>query len=531
MASDTVTKKTRLLAGRPPRSSFDKLMDVYWGGSERRITGLTLRIIGINSLAVLILMLGALNFGQYETKIIKNALENFHTQAQLINSTISVAITEQPNALNYALLNMRGTTDDEILVIEGDQIIASTLSLDKLLPRFYSPPHETNIITFDDIAHWFIRLIPNRDPLPQFPTLPSGDANIFKAAKVSSALMAWRLNENDLLLSASFPILSSDRHLSVFILRSGQHVLNEVSYFWHQIFSLFLMTLALTTLLSIYLSGLIARPLRRLSRTAEQIRRHKTRAIEIPDFSDRHDEIGELSLVMRDMTESLWQRIDSIEQFAADVAHELKNPLTSLKSAVETLSITKKKSDQEKLLKILQHDIERMDRLITDISQASRLDAELSREQQDHINLSQILRDITARYQSMYQDRYHIDLIIPDDKNLYVSGTEGRINQVLDNIIDNALSFSEHGQRVTISGFNHGNSVKIIVDDQGPGIAQGKLTTIFDRFYSQRRKTDNFGQHSGLGLAICKQIVEAMGGTIYAENKPNASGARFIVTL
>ena len=531
MALDTNTKRPN----RPKRSSFEHLMDVYWGGSERRITGLTLRIMGINALCIAILMLGALNFGQYETNIITGKLTAFQAQATLIADSLSGLDFEtvDQTTLQTKLTRIQTNTQYEMIVTRPDHsIIIQTRETDLLLQALSEAQPDKKILTFKDFLGVLTGLLPNRDVIPQFPLTAAGLPDLQQALITSDPLKVWRQQDGQLLLAAIVPIYTQDApKAQLYILRSGQDIVKDIRYFWQQIFHLFLLTLLATVIISIYLSGLIARPLRQLSRTAEHVRRKKTRAIEIPDLSNRHDEIGELSLVMRDMTESLWTRLDSIEQFAADVAHELKNPLTSLKSAIETLKIAKKKSDQQQLLDILQQDVERMDRLISDISLASRLDAELSREKYTAIDLSALLQKIIHRYQTHFSHSHHIHLYLPDHtQSLLIETSEGRITQVFDNLLDNALSFSPQGGHVSITAFQNKNTITVMVDDDGPGIPTAKLETIFDRFYSERRGHGQFGQHSGLGLAICKQIVGAIGGTIHAENKPSG-GARFIVTF
>ena len=531
MVLDTNTKKPH----RHKRSSFEHLMDVYWGGSERRITGLTLRIMGINTLCIAILMLGALNFGQYETNIIASKLKAFQTQATLIADSLGALDFEAVDhaALQNNLTRIQSTTHYEIIVTRPDHsILSQTRATDALLQALSEDTPNTKILTLKDFFGALTGLLPNRDVIPSFPLTDQGLPDLQTALSASDSLQVWRQPDGQLLLAAMVPVYAQDTpKAQLYILRSGQDIVKDIRYFWQQIFYLFLLTLLATVVISIYLSGLIARPLRQLSRTAEQIRRKKTRAIEIPDLSNRHDEIGELSLVMRDMTESLWTRLDSIEQFAADVAHELKNPLTSLKSAIETLKIVKKKSDQKQLLDILQQDVERMDRLISDISLASRLDAELSREKYAPIDVAILLKKIIHRYQTHFSDTHNIQLYLPDhDQSLLVETSEGRITQVFDNLLDNALSFSPKGGHVSVTALQKQNTITVMVDDDGPGIPIAKLDTIFDRFYSERRGNGQFGQHSGLGLAICKQIVRADGGTIHAENKPSG-GARFIVTF
>jgi two-component system sensor histidine kinase ChvG len=269
------------------------------------------------------------------------------------------------------------------------------------------------------------------------------------------------------------------------------------------------------------------------------VRHGNGRKVDIPDFSRRHDEIGELSKALADMTGALWRRMDAIERFAADVAHEIKNPLSSLRSAVETAARIKDPEKQRRLMAVIQHDVERLDRLISDISDASRLDAEMSRLERAPVTLSTMLGTLVEIHDATRDEddtgpRLVLDLPERNDP-LIVEGKESRLVQVVQNLIGNAISFSPPGGRILVRGAHIGESVQVTVEDDGPGIPDGKLEAIFDRFYTERPSGEEFGNHSGLGLSISKQIVEAHGGKIIAENRRNAEGgvigARFVVCL
>jgi two-component system sensor histidine kinase ChvG len=300
----------------------------------------------------------------------------------------------------------------------------------------------------------------------------------------------------------------------------------------------FLVAALVMLLLSVLLAGTIAEPVRKLSEAADRVRRGIRARHEIPDFSERSDEIGQLSLSLREMTNVLYDRIDAIERFAADVSHELKNPLTSLRSAVETLPLARNADSRERLLAIILHDVKRLDRLITDISDASRLDAELQRGEMQPVDLPKLLQTIVAIRSEVGQaPGARLELVVQGDdkpsRGLIVRGHDGRLVQVFDNLIENAISFSPENGRVRILCRRRTGMIETIVDDEGPGIPEHALQRIFERFYTDR-PDHGFGQHSGLGLAISRQIVEAHGGTIRAENRPASdgqTGARFVVTL
>jgi len=287
-------------------------------------------------------------------------------------------------------------------------------------------------------------------------------------------------------------------------------------------------------LLSLQFAGAIAEPMRRLAEAAERVRRGVKSRQEIPDFTDRQDEIGHLSGALRDMTKALYNRIEAIEHFAADVAHELKNPLTSLRSAVETLPIAKTEASRERLLEIIKHDVGRLDRLISDISDASRLDAELARADMATVNLASVLETVVSMSRGV-DTGDHVTVELTKQKaeseaarrGWRVLGHDSRLAQVFDNLIVNARSFSKPGGVVRVilrpetglglSGRER-DGFEIIVDDDGPGIPQGAFERVFERFYTDRPE-QGFGQNSGLGLSISRQIVEAHGGRIRALNR------------
>ena len=315
---------------------------------------------------------------------------------------------------------------------------------------------------------------------------------------------------------------------------------------------IFLVSASVMLLLSLFFAGTIAEPIRRLAEAAERVRRGGKARHEIPDFSDRSDEIGHLSGALRDMTGSLYLRIEAIESFAADVAHELKNPLTSLRSAVETLPIAKTDASRKRLLEVIEHDVRRLDRLISDISDASRLDAELARFDMTEVDLSAVLQAVVGVAQGVDRGdgvRVEFDLAAAPAlengrKPWRVLGHDSRLGQVFNNLVDNARSFSEPGGVVRVSlkpargqGANGGrDGYEAIVDDDGPGIPAHAFERIFERFYTDR-PNQGFGQNSGLGLSISRQIVEAHNGRIRAINRTDPKdperplGARFTVWL
>ncbi len=294
---------------------------------------------------------------------------------------------------------------------------------------------------------------------------------------------------------------------------------------------------------SVLFAGTIAGPIRRLSAAADRVRRGVKAREEIPDFTDRSDEIGHLSGSLRDMTRALYDRIEAIESFAADVAHELKNPLTSLRSAVETLPLARNDNARERLMSVIQHDVRRLDRLISDISDASRLDAELARNEMTPVDMVHLLETVVSVANVGREGEAPVRLTLAPElmqsRTCFVTGHESRLGQVIDNLIANARSFSPEGGTVRITVSRNNGLVRIEVEDDGPGIPPHALERIFERFYTDR-PDQGFGQNSGLGLSISRQIIEAHHGTIQAGNRldgldetgePVRLGACFTITL
>jgi two-component system sensor histidine kinase ChvG len=308
------------------------------------------------------------------------------------------------------------------------------------------------------------------------------------------------------------------------------------------IIKVFLVAAGVMIVLSILLAGTIAEPVRRLADAAESVGRRIRSRVEIPDFTKRRDEIGHLSGTLRDMTNALYSRIEAIESFAADVSHELKNPLTSLRSAVETLPVAKTEESRGRLLGVIQHDVKRLDRLISDIADASRLDAELQRQEVEPVDFAKLLNTLVAVGNELKRDdavKVTLRFEGGAPRAFQVPGHDSRLGQVIDNLIENARSFSPSGGIVRVVCRRLRNQLEIFVDDDGPGVPPHALDKIFERFYTDRPH-QGFGQNSGLGLSISKQIVEAHGGSIWVENRlgtpgPDGElkvlGARFIVRL
>ena len=358
---------------------------------------------------------------------------------------------------------------------------------------------------------------------------------------------AVRVNQRgEVIVSVAIPVQRFRNVLGVLMLytQSGE-IDSAVEAERLVIVRVFLIAAAVMIVLSFLLAGTIAGPMRRLAEAAERVRRRTRSRVEIPDMGGRADEIGHLSGALRDMTDSLYNRIEAIESFAADVAHELKNPLTSLRSAIETLPLAKNEESRQRLLAVIQHDIKRLDRLISDISDASRLDADLQRHEAMPVDVRKMLTAITTLTNEVPRDDGVTVALAFEPENisaekLTIPGNDSRLGQVITNLVENARSFSPQNGTVKITARALKGEVEITVEDEGPGIRPDALTRIFERFYTDRPE-HSFGKNSGLGLSISRQIVEAHGGRIWAENRlappakpgeaPHIAGARFVIRL
>ena len=346
-----------------------------------------------------------------------------------------------------------------------------------------------------------------------------------------------RTTENRLLVTVSVPVEHNRHTVGIILLtREAREVDDSLLSIRVSILALFCIAMVLTLVLSWYLSLPIARPILRLAGAAARMREGKGREGSVPDpLLNRHDEVGALAVALSESAGALWARMDAIEQFAADVAHELKNPLSSMRSAIETLRRIEDPVQQKRLLAIIGEDVTRLDRLISDISDASRVDAELSRTATEKVDVAKILNLLAEIHEATRRDGdARIELDAPAE-GLFVQALEDRLVQVLRNLIGNAQSFSPPNGRIGLRAQETGTVIEISVEDDGPGIPEARLEHIFDRFYSERPKGEHFGQHSGLGLSISRQIVEALKGRITAENRRDATGnvigARFVVWL
>lgn len=557
-------------------------------------SSLTRRILFLNLAALAVLVSGIMYLNQFRDELVGAKIESLMTQGEIIAGAIAASATVDTNSI--------AIDPEKLLELQAGQSITPSpdspenwefpINPERVAPllrrlisptstrariydrdanllldssRLYSyshgqvlryelPPIETEerglVERFIDwISHFY-----QTGSLPLDQEQPGGNGSalpeVVKALTGSPATAQRRNEQGELVVSVAVPVQRFRAVLGVLLLSTqGGDIDKIVQGERHAIFRVFAVVSVVMVILSLFLASTIANPLRRLSAAADRVRYGVKSRVEIPDFSDRQDEVGHLSASIRAMTNALYARIDAIESFAADVSHELKNPLTSLRSAVETLPLAKTEESRKRLLDIIQHDVRRLDRLITDISDASRLDAELAREQSERVDIKALLTNLVAAAQEVQRNKsgtkieLKVGKLPPGRKGFFVSGHDLRLSQVVSNLIENARSFvPDDTGLITVTLNYSGNRIRILVEDNGPGIGAENIERIFERFYTDRPSAEAFGQNSGLGLSISRQIVEAHGGTLTAENivdlaSPGAAspdhylGARFIVDL
>jgi two-component system sensor histidine kinase ChvG len=560
-----------------------------WIGEHRPFrhgfSSLTRRIVVLNLIGLAILVSGILYLNQFRAGLIDAKVQSLLTQGEIIARAIAASAgvdngetqvdpetllekelgqagpggADDPfsNALGFTIDPERAApilrplvkptgsrariyNRDGTLILDSDTFYSRGQVL-----RYDLPPPETSE---PDALNTFWDAVTNQlqpSGLPVYTEI--GAANGKAYPEVATALTGTSVpivrknDKGEIVVSVAVPVQRMRAVLGVLLLSTrGGDIDDIVSAERMSIFRVSAFAAAVTVVLSLILANTIAGPMQRLAAAAERVRHSVKARAEIPDFTDRSDEIGHLSGALRDMTGALYRRIDAIESFAADVAHELKNPLTSLRSATETLPLAKTEESRERLMEIIQHDVRRLDRLISDISDASRLDAELAREDAELVSMDEMLRATVSLFNDIHRDdipEVVLEIAYAPGAHPYrVNGHDSRLHQVMVNLLENAISFSPPDGRVTVAVRRIGNEIQIAIEDEGPGIPEENLERIFERFYTDRPQ-ENFGQNSGLGLNISRQIVVAHGGRLYAENRPprdasaTSGGARFVIRL
>jgi len=542
---------------------------------------LTSRIIIINVAGLVVLVAGILYFNQTRKGLIAVREESLMTQAQIMAAAVAstaaadtdtfiinpdLFLEQQLGTKNPAgsgpyqdlefpinpeqagrvlrQLVTSTTTRARIFDRDGQMVVDSRhfygrgeiLRFD--LPPINAPKPSFLVTMWARFNAWFFA---NNYPLQKPYGLDNGkDFSEVRLALTGLPITKKAVNDkNEIIVIVAVPIQRLKAVQGALILSTKGGEIDDVLKKERKVVLLtFAVAVLVAILLSLSLAGHIAEPVRRLSAAAERIRRGVNNRVEIPDFTFRRDEVGHLSGSLRDMTESLYNRIDAIEAFAADVAHEIKNPLTSLRSAVETLELAKTPEQRQRLIEVVNDDVKRLDRLISDISDASRLDAELVRTQSQLVDMGELLQALVSMHREL-AEKSGIELVFTTPTSnarsgqkpaFYVMGHDNRLGQVVANLLTNAISFAPKGTSIEIQLQRDGEFVEFFILDSGPGIPPDNLEKIFHRFYTDRPEA-SFGQNSGLGLSISRQIIEAYRGTITAQNREDDSGAKFTVRI
>ncbi|MEQ9641352.1 MAG: stimulus-sensing domain-containing protein [Alphaproteobacteria bacterium] len=516
---------------------------------RRRFPSLWLRILAPNVLALAILVGGILYLDQYRAGLLDNKIAALTIQAELIAGALGESAVgggergkleiEQVNPL-IRRLALPTRSRARLFAVDGELLADSRalLSAGRLVQLRTLPPPDSGffgLAWLDALFEELLPRLPSRDAFPLY--LERLNQRAADYDEVGVALLGRndsrvRRNEDGrLVVSVAVPVQYLRRVFGALLLSADSDDIEAaVRDVRLAILQVSAGALAITVLLSLFLAGTIARPLRRLAQAAERVRRRVGQRVEIPDFSRRRDEIGDLSVALREMTDALYTRLDAIDRFAADVSHEIRNPLTSLRSAVESVAKAQSDEQRQRLFAIIQQDVGRLDRLISDIANASRVDADMMRAEVEPLDLSELLSTVADIVRQRQPDGGVAVIVDLPDAPVVVDGIGGRLAQVVENLLANAVSFSPAGGTVRVRLRAAGDEAMIAVEDDGPGIPAGEEEGIFTRFYSQREGHGAFGQHSGLGLSIARQIVEAHDGTIDAANRAEG-GAVFSVRL
>jgi two-component system sensor histidine kinase ChvG len=536
----------------------------------RLVSPILLRILAVNAMALAILVGSLLYLNRYQDRLISSELDALRLQAILSASALGegavVIDDEERNYLSPVLsramirrLVEANETRTRLYSLDNDLIADSRLlqgHAGRIQRMVLKAPNEKTFFLRRWVSAFFdsVDKIAERNNFPLYPEETSRRKSSYEIVKTATggdaATQVWSRPEGGLLMGVAVPVQRYKQVLGVLMLTRPDTAIDlAVREVRMDILKIFAMTLLITMLLSLYLAREIANPIRQLAKAADRLRLGQKQIVglagtsqllsrdTIPDLRARRDEIGDLSAALRDLTSALAKRIGAIENFAADVSHEIKNPLTSLRSAVETAEKVQDPTMQRRLMAVIRDDVDRLDRLISDISNASRLDAELSRDQAVPVDMGQVLSMLVDFHNAQRGDDSRSACLACKElpKDLYVLGVEVRLVQVFQNLISNALSFAPPESEVTLEAKVSEGGLIVTVEDCGPGIPENKLDSIFDRFYSERPRAEKFGTHSGLGLSISKQIVEAHRGHIWAENKMgeggHIKGARFTVAL
>lgn len=544
------------------------------------------RILVSNLIGFFVLLLGILYLGWYHTWLIDAKVDALKTQGKIIADAIASKakvererIVFDANELPGQRSSSRTYRDDGFAALELSispeevtPILRKLIQSTNTRARIYARDGTLIVDTARSLRRWraALRNEPTEntgkapstqnfwtrltrylfdEPLPVYQEI--GSANGTAYAEVRQALegnqrsMLLLNDKGEQIVSLAVPIRRFKTVQGVLLLSTRPGEIDEIlSEERSVILTLAAIALFASIVTSLLLARTVAGPMRRLSEAAEQASHNIAARTQLPEYADRSDEVGQMAAAFRAMTKALYRRIEASEKFAADVAHELKNPLTAARSIAESLSLAKNEEERRHLVEQIQNELNRLNRLITDVSNASRLDAELARQEMRPVDITTVLRGVVTIFRDILgDDQRQVRLVIEDaplEGAYIVSGDEGRIGQVLTNLVDNAISFSPKTGTITVRARSTPPHMEIYVEDEGPGIPEDRLEVIFDRFYTDRPDTEaTEGKNSGLGLSISREIIRAHGGQISAESRfedgsgPDDAplGARFVVKL
>lgn len=520
---------------------------------------LTRKIITFNLIALIILVAGILYLNDSRDSLVLQRADALVGETQLVANVFEAQISDGTpvNLVSGDGIDVSGTLEGlslrpgaEVFVFDAAENLVARIrggERQASMGAGLTPPETGSTIISDSLAAVWnaAAAVFTQDPASNAGGIESRLQQMVPHAMAGRTRVDTVVDpQGGTVIAAATPIVQNDAPIGVVVMASAAGEIDTLARRERErVLQMFVVALLVSVGLSLVLASTIANPLADLAEAAElgrdrNARRVNPGRIRIPDLTARPDEIGRLSRALRGMVAALYNRIDGNEQFAADVAHEIKNPLASLQSAVGTLRMVKRDEQRHKLMDVIEHDVRRLDRLVSDIANASRLDAELVKEEEQSFNLMAMLDNLN-QYLGEDARAKGVDYItdLPAEP-IMIQGLEARLAQVFVNLITNAISFCDEGDAIRVWARRRANRALVVVEDTGPGIPEEALSKIFKRFYSQRPE-EHFGNNSGLGLAISKQIVEAHGGVIWAENiRPTAAdaaseplGARFVVGL
>jgi two-component system sensor histidine kinase ChvG len=507
-----------------PASDEGRDLALRWSGR----VSLTRRILAVNIIALLLLAGGFFYLDSYRSRIIDNRVAQASREARLIAEALAAADTGR----EALLLRLARDTGARLRLLGPAGVTLDSRSLGLRNFQLQDPDREG---TDQRIARFLDGVIDTvvaaaRAPLYRDRSDPAGWPDVAAARRGTAAATVWRAPDRTPVITAAAPLPDGTIALTA---TNARDITRTVRTERLRLSLVLLMVTIVSVLLSLFLARTIVRPLRRLARAAVRVRLGRAREVVVPRLPSRRDELGMLARALSDMSLALRARIDATEAFAADVTHEMKNPLASLRSAVDGLGRVSDPALQAQLLAIVQDDVHRLDRLITDISEASRLDAQLSRAKFEPVDIGAMVAGLLdQRVQRGVGRDVRFGFERPADLPMVVMGEGARLERVFENLLDNAHSFSPDGGLVTIAAAVRDGDLVVTVEDEGPGVPEEAREAIFRRFQSIRPQAEEFGRHSGLGLAIARTIVEGHGGVIAVQSRDDGrTGARFVVGL